>query len=1113
MRYRSVIFRVASAITILGTALATALIAAPAQARPAAPASASRTAATAAATSPGAATSPAGLITGIVDGVGARPLTGVCVSATGPWGSTQAVTLSDGRYVLGGLRPGGYTLHYSACAARGYVDQWSGGASWPGGAKTVTLAPGQGRALAPVTLRTTLPTSAPALPPAIARTMSGAGTLTGLAGLAGLASTASPAGTAATASAGKGAIAGTVTGDGKPLQDICVSAYGPSHGFVVTSKAGRFRIGKLKPGRYIVIYFASTACGKNSGNWLAQEYKNVNGPILRAKPTRVRVTANHTTTGIDAALRLGGEISGTVRGQNGKVVPRVCVEADGKIGRLFFGIGTVSTKTGVYAMHSLYPGKYTISFLPRSCGSKGNYVAQWWRDSPSPKHATTITLTSGRIVRGVDAALKPGAILSGVVRAGGPHGALLSDICVYAQPIKVVGPYAFQGTRTGKNGSYRLTGLDTGKYQVNFNRNCGNGGNYLPVKHTVSVTVGQKRTGFNAYLPPGAIITGTVTGAHGAPVRGICVSAFGHSGGNGAVTATNGTYTINALPSGSYTVTFNGGCGNSGSYAPGYYRDQTNVGSANPVTVTAGHTTRGIGISMPLGGTITGLVTDASGQHVSQLCVQVEPPAQAQTGFPFFTTSFKDGVFTARNLIPGAYAVNFGCIFGPGTYASQWFKGQQGQGTSDYVSAPPGVVTSGVDAVMRSGGFITGVVTSTAHAGQSGICVQAIPHGSAFPSQYRFFDRDTGFSGAHGTYRIGPLPAGSYDVEFGCYSSKYATQWYRGTASRTSVTPVSVSNNSTTPDIDAVLTSGGSISGEVTAAGQPRSLTCVTATEAANDFSSLALTNRQGRYTLRHLASGSYKLTFEACIYTGRHRVLLGLAARPGLVTVTAPHALTGIDGQLVPAGSIGGTVLGGPGATPQSGACVIAVPVSPDAVSEYTQTGEHGTYQLTGLEPGTYNVYFGDELCGSGPGSYAPQWYKDKAAQATATKVIVRSGHATTGIGVTLGASSAISGTVTSPAHAPVTGECVTATPVSPAPEPLYGLVMHPVIAVTGATGGYKVAGLPPGKYTVEFSTGCGASGFASQWWRNSATAAGATVITVPANATAFGIDAALRH
>ena len=69
-------------------------------------------------------------------------------------------------------------------------------------------------------------------------------------------------------------------------------------------------------------------CGKNTGNWLVQIYKDRNGPIFHGKPTRVPVKAGKTTSGIDASLQLGGEITGTVKSKAGKTQSRVCVEAD-----------------------------------------------------------------------------------------------------------------------------------------------------------------------------------------------------------------------------------------------------------------------------------------------------------------------------------------------------------------------------------------------------------------------------------------------------------------------------------------------------------------------------------------------------------------------------------------------------------------------------------------------------------------------------------------------------------------------------------------------------------------------------------------------------------------
>jgi len=1105
MRIQQGALRAASTVTIGVTALAAALISAPAQASRASAghhASHSRAAAARFA----APRSEPGAITGVVDGAGGRPLTGACVVATGPGGSVLAMTRSDGRYSLGGLRAGGYTLHYSACAAGGgYLDQWSGGASWPGTAATVKIARGQARELAPVTLRTTAPAIHAAAPRAIARLLS----RTGPAALSAHRDRASGA-------TGRGAIAGTVTGAAKPLQGICVTAFGgPSYAHARTSKTGQYLITRLRPGRYFVTY---QDCGKDTGNWLPQVYKGVNGPGFR-HPTKVRVSAGQTTTGIDAALQLGGQISGTVRSRGskkllGKTLSNVCVFAQGKDGRFeVFSYG-ISGKNGRYAAHSLFPGKYQVAFVPRYCGNTGNYVPQWWRDSATQKHATTIVIKHGSIVRHVDAALGPGAIISGVVRAGGSHGALLKGICVFVQPIRPQGPFpVFAGTRTGKNGSYRVIGLTTGKYRVYFSRGCGNNGNYLPTKRSVSVIAGHTTSGFDAFLKAGAIITGTVTDSRGAPVRGICVSASGHGFG-GDTTNSDGKYSIIALPSGSYTVNFSGGCGNQGSYAPQYYRGQANIGSASPVRATAGHTTPGIDAAMQPGGTISGIVTDASGHRLDRICVLAESPSMLQYGFPFILRQTRHGRFTIRNLIPGLYAVNFNCFLEASAFAPQWFMGQPGQGPADLVSAPAGVVTSGINAVLRRGGFITGVVTNSAGKPLSGICVQAALHGSQVSTLNILNYRTQGYTNSHGVYRVGPIAGAKYDVQFiDCSRARYGDQWYRGTTSRASSAPVLVTDGATVTGVDAELSAGGSISGQVTTgAGHPQPNICVSAQNADDNSLGFGFTRRNGRYKISGLSSDSYQVTFYDCGY-GRHHILLGTTTLPGLVKVTAPQAVTGANENLVPAGSISGTVLGSPGSAPQAGACAAAVPVSPTASYDYTTTNSHGRYRLTGLAPGTYKVYFGDPFCVFAGTNYAPQWYNDQTSQATATDVTVTSHGNTTGVDATLGTDGAISGTVTGHHRAAVPGECVTAAPVAAAPDPVLDTVMHPVIGVTAADGTYTLVGLQPGKYTVMFSVGCGDAGYLTQWWHHSESASGATVITVSANGTVTGIDAHLRH
>ena len=213
---------------------------------------------------------------------------------------------------------------------------------------------------------------------------------------------------------------------------------------------------------------------------------------------------------------------------------------------------------------------------------------------------------------------------------------------------------------------------------------------------------------------------------------------------------------------------------------------------------------------------------------------------------------------------------------------------------------------------------------------------------------------------------------------------------------------------------------------------------------------------------------------------------------------------------KLSPAGSISGTVLGGPGATPQAGVCVVAVPVGTSGAAGSGSTNATGTYKISGLAPGNYKVYLGDPSCIFSDGSAAPQWYQGKSSQAAATGVKVVANSDTAGIGATLGGDGTITGVVTAHGHKAVAGECVTATPVNPVPDPLFDAVPHPVIAIS--SGSYVLTGLVPGKYTVEFSTGCGATGFRTQWWHNAGSAGKATVITVPPSGIINGISASLH-
>ena len=74
----------------------------------------------------------------------------------------------------------------------------------------------------------------------------------------------------------------------------------------------------------------------------------------------------------------------------------------------------------------------------------------------------------------------------------------------------------------------------------------------------VSVTAPDTTLGIDAQLAVGGSISGTVTDATGAGIPYVAVGVTAVSGNYGAagLTAADGTYTVNWIPTGSYTINF-----------------------------------------------------------------------------------------------------------------------------------------------------------------------------------------------------------------------------------------------------------------------------------------------------------------------------------------------------------------------------------------------------------------------------------------------------------------------------------------------------------------------------------------------------------------------------
>lgn len=1021
-----------------------------------------------------------GVLTGVVHGAHGEPLSGTCVTATSATRAVMALTNSVGRYTLSGLQPGRYALSYRDCARPGrYFEQWSGGAAWPSLAKPVTVSAGHVRTMPVVALHSTNPA---ALLPARPRLR--------------------PRAASSRSARGTASISGVVTGNGKPVRGLCVQEAQLHNDFSVgfdatTSRAGRYAFRKLPSGRYQITFAPLFGCA-DPGNWLQQFYRGITSVFSPDNQTTIKLRAGQHVSHVDAKMRRGSQISGIVTSKSGRGLGGICVEINGRVPGGFVGTELVTGRKGRYAWHGVFPGRYFVNFTA-GCGNKGNFAPQWWPHAASPSHARPVRVTGSRLHTHIDAILGPGAAISGRVTARST-GRGAGQVCVDASNSS--GTIDVEGT-TRADGRYRIAGLGTGRYLVQFDPTCGNL-NLLGAQRFVTVKDGKTTTGLDVALRPGAGISGTVKDAHGHPLDGICVTVQDTDEGFGTETD-NGNYSVVGLtPGQAATVEFTGGCDNNGNFAPQFYDDQGNPAVADPVSLKAGVVKGGIDATMRPGATISGIVTNPAGHRLSNVCVFVQPGNESVFGATFEEnlTSTSNGRYSEQNLAPGPYLVDFGC--GDGQFVDQWFRAQPNVDQADAVSVRAGAITSGVDAVLGRPGAISGVVTNTSGRKLSNICV--------FPVNLRGSAQSFDFPSItqNGRYVLSGLAPGRYDVQFSddcTQAPKYGNQWYSGKRTLASATPVRVTVGRTTTGIDARMTLGGSISGRVVSRlGKPLRDVCVIAFDGAADSFGFGQTSRTGSYTITGLSTGSYALSFSPCDEQN-----LVSESRPGTVRVIAPGTVHGIDATLSAGGAVSGSVGFGSGpARPLAGVCVEVISTR-DGLAGFGFTGPHGGYIATGLATGTYQVLFGSPDCGYI--GFAPQWFRDEPTESGADLVSVTAGRTTSHIGATLlpGGLGAISGHVARSGGRAVGGECVTAFPARTS-DPTFGIVQTE-IAVTSRSGGYSLLSLAPGRYKVRFDSGCGATGLATQWWKAANSAATATVITVTANATVTGIDAALRH
>ncbi len=386
-----------------------------------------------------------------------------------------------------------------------------------------------------------------------------------------------------------------------------------------------------------------------------------------------------------------------------------------------------------------------------------------------------------------------------------------------AEPRGNFGVPAVYDATTDASGNYTITGAAAGSYELTAADCDGSSRDDISeLGPSLTLAPSQAAIGVNIQLAAGTSISGHVYAGSGTstPLASVCVSVSGASDFYGAETDLTGAYTVAHLKPGTpFTVQFDPDCIGSGGtgYAEQYYDGASELASATTVTPTVADPASGIDGHLVAGGSISGTVSDANGLPITSedICVSASGAGSGST-----ITTDASGHYTITGLTAGSYSVS----------AADCYLSSRNDLTGSYgsgVTLASGQAVTGIDIEMPAATSIGGHVYGGSGTGTplAGVCVDVYDRSMRSPRLHRVHAERRLLHGqgppARGRLHR-PVPA------FVLASGKtYLSQYYGGSTSATA-TPIVPTVASPATAIDAHLSPGGSVSGQVTDAnGNP----------------------------------------------------------------------------------------------------------------------------------------------------------------------------------------------------------------------------------------------------------------------------------------------------
>ena len=317
-------------------------------------------------------------------------------------------------------------------------------------------------------------------------------------------------------------------------------------------------------------------------------------------------------------------------------------------------------------------------------------------------------------------------------------------------------------------------------------------------------------------------------------------------------------------------------------------------------------------------------------------------------------------------------------------------------------------------------GSISGTVTDASDAPVGGVCARA--YDAAGDGLNYVGDTTTD---SDGNYTIGELATGDYRIRFTPCGGNVLREWFEDAETFATATSIPVTDGSDTPDVDAQLARGGSISGRVLNPPGDDSNVCVDVYGADEFISDFTQVVSPGDYTFGGLETGQYLVEFNACgsgaTAAREYYPDKGARSEAVPVSVTAGSDTPGIDAQLEKGATISGPLSadlptpGPPFFVLPCGGQVTALNADGhevDAVSfDFGSMGGSGhdtTYKVQGLKPGNDYVLRGSISCYPSPfdpttSTGGVEYYSDKGSFELAAPISVGPDSAISGVGLVL--------------------------------------------------------------------------------------------------------------